>query len=327
MRWGEAERTYRHIWRHVDRSSEPRFPLKRGRETVLILQMAKVASTSIRSALSRRGINALHSHGLSPARQHGALSHLLEARLTSHLVRLNLRAHVHRLAVHTMIRWYREHKEYRGRKLKVITLTRDPMTHYPSAFVHRRDDVLPAILAWHRARYGAAGSIDPAQALSGFLIELAAIIVEGRPSAGGAAGDRCVALARQRWPDHPVMAREAQALLSPVTWFDHEFTPVFGFDALASPELRDRGWTERNKDWVDVLVLKFEHLPALVPEIQRFCNLAELTLPRANVTSGKDGAAEIVVAMRAMLDTPIGLACARELRSSPYGRACGYDLL
>jgi hypothetical protein len=229
--------------------------------------------------------------------------------------------------MHTLIRWYREYKEYEGQKLKVITLTRDPMTHYPSAFVHRRDAVLPAVLAWHRARDGKAGSIDPAQALTDFLVELAAIIVEGRPSAGGAVEERCEALARQRWPDHPVMAREAQALLSPVTWFDSEFTPVFGFDVLASPELRDRGWTERNEDWVDVLVLRFEDLPALIPEIQRFCNLAELTLPRHNVTSRKDGAAEIKAAMRAMLDTPIGRACARELRSSPYGRACGYDRL
>jgi hypothetical protein len=112
-----------------------------------------------------------------------------------------------------------------------------------------------------------------------------------------------------------------------LSWFEHQITPVFGLDMLAAPELRDRGWAERSNDWVDILVLKFEALSSLLPEVQRFFDLPELALPRKNVTSAKSGAEEIAAATRLALDTPAGQACIRELRSSPYGRACGYDRL
>jgi hypothetical protein len=324
----ETERTYRHIWRHVVRSSERIFPLQRGRPTVLLLQMAKVASTSMRSALSRHGINVLHRHALSPARQQASLSHLLTATPTSALVRVDLRSHFHDVAAHALVRWYRDHKQYNGHRLKVITLTRDPVTHYPSAFIHRRANAMPAIRNWHRAtRPAAEHSAEEAEILAAFLKELAGIVAEGQPSAGAPGCARCRALAEERWPKHPVVAGELAALLSPLTWFDREITPLLGMDVLAAPALQEHGWAVCSNDWVDVLILKFEQLPSLVPQIQRFCGLSELALPRRNVTGTKAGAAGIAAAMRSLLESPEGRTCVRELRTSPYGHACGYDLL
>ena len=226
-----------------------------------------------------------------------------------------------------MVRWYERNKRYEGHKLKVITLTRDPVTRYPSSFVHRHERARPDILAWHRARLGlrAGDPVDDAHVIPGFLMELASIIADGRPSAGAAACERCIALAWERWPEHPVVAAEIGEWLAPLTWMDSEITAIFGLDMLASPELRERGWTERGNDWVDILALKFEKLSSLVPQVQRFFDLADLSLPRENVTGAKPGAADIAGAMRSVLDTPVGQACARELRMSPYGRACGYD--
>jgi hypothetical protein len=325
--WDEVERSFRHIWHHLIHISEERYSLKRRRPNALVLHMGKVASFSIRAALCERKINAFHSHRLSPMRQHHALSHLLEGNLTFRLVAHELRGHIKDIALHAMTRWYQRHKRYEGHKLKVITLTRDPVTRYPSSFVHRCDSSRPDMLAWHRARLSLRPEdpVDEAQVIPSFLMELASIIVEGRPSAGAAACGRCVALARERWPEHPVVAAEVGDWLAPLTWFDVEITPMFGLEMLASSELRERGWTERSNDWVDILALKFEELPSLVPEIQRFFDLAELTLPRENVTNAKRSAAKIASAMGAVLDTPMGQACARELRASPYARACGYD--
>jgi hypothetical protein len=324
----EAERTYRHIWRHVVASSERIYPLQRGRPTVLLLQMAKVASTSIRAALSRRGINALHTHALSPGRQHESLSHLLAAKPTSALVRREMRWHFRGVAVHALVRWYRDHKQYNRHRLKVITLTRDPVTHYPSAFIHRRARVMPAIRNWHKtARPASEQGAEEAEVLAIFLKELAGIISEGRPSSGASGCQHCLDLAAERWPAHPVLADELGALLLPLTWFDREMAPLLGVDVLASAALRQHGWIACSNDWMDVLVLKFEQLPSLVSQIQRFCGLSELALPRRNVTSAKAGAAEIATAMQSFLESPEGRACARELRTSPYGRACGYDRL
>ena len=325
----DAERTFRHIWHYLVVGSDKRYPLERRQPNALILQMSKVASTSIQTALGTRGINAFHSHGLSAVPQRGALSHLMGNDLTFRLVAHDLRRHVEHVALHMMTRWYRRHKQYKGRRLKVITLTRDPVTHYPSSHLQRHDGVRPDLIAWHRARLGLRPTdpVDEARATSDFMTELASIVVEGRPSTGAAGYRRCIALAQERWPEHPVVASELDALLVPLYWFDSEITPIFDLDMLASPALGERGWAEQSNEWVEILVLKFEQLPSLVPEIQRFFGLAELTLPRVNVTSAKPGAAEIAAAMRAVLDTPVGRACARELRTSRYGRACGYDRL
>jgi Putative capsular polysaccharide synthesis protein len=325
----EKDRIFRHIWHRLAHAFERGHLLQRGRPNAVVLQMGKVASTSIQSALLARRINAFHSHGLSSPIQRGRLSPLLEADLTFRLAAHDLRRHIQSIALHMMLRWYRKHKQYKRHRLKVITLTRDPVTHYPSAFLHRRDSSLPDILSWHRARTNLSihDPADETQALTDFLMELASILVDGRPSDGDSGVARCVALVGQRWPEHPVFAVELHALLVPLIWFDSEITAMFGMDMLAAPGFRERGWAEQSNEWVDLMVVKFEDMSSLVPEIQRFFGLGELALARENQTSGRTGAVEIATAWQAMMTAPIGQACARELRTSPYGRACGYDRL
>ena len=88
------------------------------------------------------------------------------------------------------------------------------------------------------------------------------------------------------------------ALLVPLTWFDSEITAMFDMDMLAAPGFREQGWAEQSNEWVDIMVVKFEELSSLVPEIQRFFGLGELALPRVNQTSGRAGAVEIANARR-----------------------------
>jgi hypothetical protein len=323
------QRAFRYIWHYLTVGSDRRNPLSLGQQNVLILQMGKVASHSIQTALSEHGINAFHSHGLSDPAQLGVLSRLLERDVTFRLVAHDLRRHIQNVAMQMMVRWYERHKHHRGRKLKVITLTRDPVTHYPSSFLHRRDIAKPGIMAWERARSGLPPEhpVDEAQAMLNLVMEAASIIAEGRPSADAAGHSRCIAVARERWPEHPVIASEVGGWLTPQHWFDGEITAIFGVDMLAAPELRERGWAARSNDWVDVLVVKFEELKLLLPDVSRFFGVGALTLPPPQPSSAKEGAAEVMTAVRLMLETPIGQACARELRTSRYGLACGYDRL
>lgn len=325
----EKDRIFRHIWHRLEHAFDRRNLLDRRHPNVVVLQMGKVASTSIQSALLARGINAFHSHGLSSVVQHGQLSKLLGAEVAFRPAAHDLLRHIQSVALHMMVRWYRAHKQYKGHRLKVITLTRDPVTYYPSAFLHGRAGSLPGILNWYRARTGpsALGTLDEARVLTDFLTELATIVVEGRPSDGDAGIARCIALARERWPDHPVFGAQMHTLLVPLTWLDSEITALLEMDMLAPPDFKERGWSERSNAWVDVLAVKFEALSSLVPEIQRFFGLDELALPRENLTHGRAGAVEIADAWRAVMATEAGQACARELRMSPYGRACGYDRL
>ena len=325
----DAERTFRYIWRHLVHATDRKYPLKRRRPNAIVLQMGKVGSTSIRAGLCARGINAFHSHRLSPAMQQRALGHVLENDLTVRLVSRDLRKHIQNVALHALARWYEQHKRYEGHKLSVVTLTRDPVTRYPSGFVYRWSAVRDRIAAWHRFRSGAPadGPLQEAAMLQDLIAEVTAIVAEGRPCGGQAEVDRCFALAQERWPNHPVIASELAHMLAPLTWFDHEISGVFGLDMLAAAELRERGWAERSNDWVDIQVLRFEDLASLVPQLARFVGLADLTLPRKNVTAVKPGAADVANAWKAVLATPTGQACARELRTSAYGRACGYERL
>lgn len=325
----EAERIFRHIFRYLKVGTDKRYLPRLGQPNALVLQMAKVASTSIQAALRDRGINAFHSHGLSPAVHHAMLSQLLERDLTIPLAAGEFRRHILNVGMEMMVRWYQRHKQFRGWKLKVITLTRDPVTHYPSGLIQRIRMVKPAILAWQRYRPGPRpeNAADDAQAVADFVAELASIAVEGRCSEGPPAYDRCVALARARWPEHPIVGDEMAAWLGPMTWFDREMTPMFDLDMLAAPGFRARGWGEQSSDWAEILIVRFEDLSSLVPEIGRFMGLADLTLPSKNISSAKRGAAAIKSAMQSALATETGRACARELRSTPYSRACGYDML
>ncbi|HJR20581.1 MAG TPA: putative capsular polysaccharide synthesis family protein [Dongiaceae bacterium] len=324
----ERELCFDRIWEQLIRTGATRHRSDLKRSNVLVLQMAKVASTSIRSALGKRKINAFHCHGLSAARQERDLSRLRRADLTGKLIKRRLRQHLRYVCLHMMVRWYQKYNSRNGRKLKVITLTRDPVDRFASNFMQHRSTALPQIVSWQRARLGedAAMPIDELQAVQDFVTELASVIVAGRPSAGAEACRACEALARERWPQHFIVEDEISEWLRPLTWFETEIEQVFGLDVLAAAELRERGWAEAHNDWVEILVLRFENLAKLTPEIGRFVHVTELVLPRRNVTKSKYGASDIMSAIQATLSTPIGQACAGELWKSRYARACGYPL-
>lgn len=322
-----GELTYQHIWSQLVDTGATRHPTDLERPNVLVLQMAKVASQSIRSALSERGINVFHCHGLSTARQDRDLDRLHRNDLSVNLVSQRLGQHFQYTCLHLLVRWYREYKTRHGRRLKVITLTRDPVNRYASNFMQHRAAARPQILAWRRARLGTdpAEPVDETVAIRDFVAELASIMVEARPSTGADGCQACETLARNRWPNHYIVEEEMSEWLRPLTWFDTEIKSVFGVDALAAPELHERGWVELHSDWAEILVLKFEKLGTLLPEIERFMNMPGLKLPFKNATKNKHRATETIAAINAALDTPVGRACVHELRESRYARACGYD--
>lgn len=317
----DVERSFRHIWRFLMVTSSQSHPPKRKRPNVLVAQMGKVASIAIQLALSESGtVNAFHSHNLALGSQGQTLRHLLTADFTHRLSR-ELRYHVQNVALGMLVRWYQTHGPYQGKRLKVITLTRDPVTHHISSLIQRRKQLLPRIEAWRRARPGAGEQADDLQALRDFVLELASIIAD----AGVEACEAPMALARARWPGQPFVAQEAGSCLRSLTWLDAEIKPTFGLDVLAGPELHQRGWVILQNDWAEVLALRFEQLASLTPRIAEFVGMRDLVLPRANVSSGKPGASACKAAILEALDTPIGQAYVRAVRGSAYARACGYD--
>ena len=317
--------TYHHIWRQLRRAGATPHPTDRGRTNVLVLQMGKVASKSIRAALTQHDLNVFHSHGLSHARQDHDLDRLRRGDLTVELASHRLTQNAQNLCLHMLVRWYRENNIRHRRKLKVITLTRDPVTRIPSSFMQQRKVARPQIQAWQSVRLRSdPAALDDAVALRDFVMELASIVVEARPSSGADGCSACERLARDRWPGHYVVEEVIDQWLRPLTWFDTEIRSVFGVDVLAVSGLTQRGWAEVSTDFADILVLQFEKLGAVATELARFLDLPELTLPVRNASSDKHQAAATIAIIKEALSTPVGRACVQELRLSRYAQACGY---
>ena len=317
-----AARSFHHIFAHLKALSPgPRQP-KRKRQNILVLQIGKVGSMAIRSALRAHDLNVFHTHSLSRGHQKSLVDKLAQGDFTFLLASHELRYLMENVALRMLVRWYREHRQYAGRTLKIVTLTRDPTTFFKSDFIQHLDLVLPAVCAWQVARLGQpASSVDPARAVQDFAHEMISIIV----ATGIEDAQACTARATERWPDHAIAASEVRRWLAPLTWFHTEMVDIFGLDALAAPTFRSDGWAIVQNDWVLVLVLRFEQLAALVPRIGDFAGVPDLKLPEQNVTARKASAVAYMPAINAAIDTPEGRAFIAALRASRYARACGYD--
>lgn len=233
-------------------------PLLNWRDPILVYQMGKVGSSSIRNSLFRcrdpRTRLVLMSHEFLPVRDRDPASLELDPELRDYVARevehdrrvydaLSLRQ---RLGLRLRERWYSE-RIYRAyvqgpHRLRVITLVRDPVAHNVSMFFQLLDQY-----------------VDPAA---------------GRP-------------------DHDVDALIATFLdrymhSRPLTWFDAEFRTTLGIDVFRHPFPVEDGYMQLSTDRTDVLVLRCElEDAAKARAIAAFLGLDDLALVRSNVTSEK----------------------------------------
>jgi hypothetical protein len=298
------------------------------RPNLLLLQMGKVASSALAAAVVDRGINCFHCHSLTYDAEAARLSRLFHGEPTARSAALELSYLAKHTALNMLVRWYRANAAKTGRKLKVVSLTRDPATWHVSHLLQRFD--FPALAEWHRGFTGAdsRGEMDVGVAVTELLRQVAKLTVETQPSV-----DLAQAYARGHGatmamvPPQPYIAEHFGRALGPLGWFDHQFTPVFGVNIRDLPELAEEGIARRELGYADILIVRYEDLSRHLGAVAHFLDISSLTLPPVNVTDQKAYAGAVQAAARAFDATDLGLAFARELRQSAYGRACGYDRL
>jgi hypothetical protein len=322
-----ADRVLGAIWRYVPGSGGRRVPPP-DRPDLLLLQMGKVASLALQDSIGRHGFNVMHCHSLSALRQHRKLDFLLGAPPTLWTAHFVMDQLVQYTALHLLVKWYQDNKRRAGRRLKVVTLTRDPVAWHRSAFIQIWADTGPAIVNWHRRRLGLAedAPVDPLDALRRLLAEIVPVVAAAKPSQGCEAA-RAEAERLAAADGSPLLSREIDRLVRPLEWFDLEIRPLFGFDVLADPALAKGGVVRMENDFSELLALRYEDLAANTPEIGRFLGVTDFAVGRRNVTERKKAASEILAAIVEAFSTTEGRLLARELRNSRYGRACGYDRL
>src|SRR5688572_11083303 len=318
------------LWPYLAPTTSRRYPPLYENPDAMILQMGRVASISIHEAI-RRDYNAYHTHGFSNARSMDMLQRLQldgEGPSSNRVMRTYLAAIAHS----ALLQWYKRHKTRNGARLKLITLTRDPVTWMSSHLVLRRYATLPQIRAW----YGAAASLDPAsldpaavdelEAVRAFGTAFGELILTAKPSHGLApAIGEVRRLAHARYPSASEFLSVATSALSCGAWFDREVKPVLGLDLLADARLRDSGALRTETDYAEILVVRFEDLRGSLPLFRDFLGLDSFALPHSNPTPSEHR--DMRAAFEAGLEQAGGAAVRRELRATAYGKACGYDRL
>jgi hypothetical protein len=314
------------LWPYLAPTTNRRYPPLYENRDAIILQMGRVASISIHQAI-RHDYNAYHTHGFSNARSVGMLQQLQRDDGGPSGNRA-MRSYLAALAHSALLQWYKQHKTRNGARLKIITLTRDPVSWMSSHLVLRRYATLPQIRAWYAAAAGLdpAGAVDALEAVRAFGAAFGDMILAAKPSRGLApAIEEFYRLADARYPSSPEFLAVARPALSCGLWFDREIKPVLGLDLLADARLRDSGVLCTETDYAEILVVRFEDLRRSVPLFRDFLGLDAFALPHSNPTPGEHR--DMRAAFEAGIEQAGGAAVRRELRATAYGKACGYDRL
>lgn len=293
---------------------------------LLLFQMGKVASLALEAALVDRGINCFHCHFLRHENETTRLSRMFHGEPNRRLAAIDLKLLAKHTALHMLARWYKTNEVSPDRRLKVLTLTRDPVAWHTSQLLQGSGHNAHRLIEWHRA-FAAEGtaSDDIGAAVAELLRQVGRLVVETRPSAGvSSARERGQALAMAMTPPQPYISESFRRALVPLGWFDEQFTPLFGVDIRGLPELAAEGLARRGLGYADLLVVRFEDLGRHLGALAAFAGLEEFALPPRNVGANKTHAGAILEAARGFHATELGAAFRHELRQSDYARACGY---
>lgn len=279
-------------------------------------------------ALLDHGLNCFHCHQLSYEGEASRLTRLIKADPDFRLAAIELKLLAKHTALNMLVRWYRQNPVAPGRRLKVITLTRDPASRFISLLLQQHGYDPKPLVDWHRNTAGVSGAGDVGAAAGALLRQVAALIIETKPSVDlEAARAHGTALAMAMTPPQPYLAQAVQSALDPLAWFDNQFMPMFEVDLRVLPEFAASGLAQRDLGFADILVVRYEDLARHVDAIARLVGLPALEVPAWNVSAEKTYGAQILDAARSFQASELGQAFQRELRQSEYGRACGYDRL
>jgi hypothetical protein len=227
-------------------------------EPLLVYQMGKVASHSIRIGLERLvpGAEIYHVHNLNEPR---LAAFEAECRADPAVAARQAQ----QLAEVAQQRAFRERICRDGRRWHTVSVAREPVAHLVSSIFQSLDFFL--------ARIG-AGDLDFAAQRDAITAYISDVLGRGLPGSAAYAAQ-------------PLFER---ALTTALTWFDEELRPATGFDMLVDPFPWREGFAIRRHDTANVLVLRFEDLPATASRgVEAWLDKPRFELASANRTHEK----------------------------------------
>ncbi|MGA7799577.1 MAG: putative capsular polysaccharide synthesis family protein, partial [Gammaproteobacteria bacterium] len=289
---------------------------------VIVYQMTKVASTAVVNAIRRHNIDAEQSHFLGDAALTEELVRLGNPTLDRYFVLHVTGQLVRNLGLTRRLNWYRLNGEEQGKKVKIISMTRDPLSWFVAHFIQCFDGYIGGVRAWAAD----SGDVSPSAPLAELMEAFGRAVVSFMQEAGGDLiapdyRDRIFALASGKGQFIAAVAEQALLFSRPLVWFDDYFLPVFGIDLIREPFDASRGYGLLSNAFADVLLLKFETLAQAEPVIGAFVGAPELTLERENVSARKQAANEIKLGLQAAFSDWLR----DQIYNTPYCRQFGYS--
>lgn len=285
--------------------------------------MGKVASTAIASALRRAGLAAVQAHIASPERIQQKLEIMTSATVDDAVAQRMYVDYLQELEVTFTLARRRVSTDTSGAPLRVLTLTRDPMTWYWSNFAQNYDHNVSLLRRYHAHHHGSESAFLPDVALAEIQQTLFRVIDDTRcPLDSAEALPQLMAEADALDPSNVVFSQLNRFLL-PLRWFDEDFLPATGVDVYSHPFDAQAGWGRIDAPGLSVLVLRYENLEALTPQIAAFVGLPEIELRADNTSEDKD----IPIDLRAMRERAHGelpLSLKERIAATRYARHFDY---
>jgi|GEM_PF-4805155 len=290
---------------------------------VFVFQMGKVASTSITHAIRREGLNAVQTHWLGRDKLIGSLDNtLLNVNIDEATAFRGIQQFTENIRNTRTLLWYREHKRHKGYKLKIVTLSRDPLSWYWGHLAENFDLYSRRILEWYRHVYDHPDAdINLYHATTVFheaLFDSFGAISEpvGSPRFAREAGrQRCNGV------HVPFLSQQLMKLRLPTMWFDIVFRPTVDIDIYEHQFDPSSGVARYENSFADVLLIRYENLAQAVEPLKDFLGVQDLSLAKANTTSDKALDIDFKELAARIRPTPSAL---EKLYASHYCRFFGY---
>ncbi len=247
--------------------------------TIVVCQMGKVASNALVRGILDQGAECHHTHVLGNER----ICKLVELatrpdRGPRFLEEMARQVTKSLIATQKLEQARANPDRYR---VKLVTLTRHPLTWYESAFLQNikglREEILPLCME-------AAGTKDEAAAWLHLLEQVLALV----PRVKWGSSEQLVSQETgEPLQAAPHVIRELRTLRRPLYWFQVGLNRVLDRDLLQ--DVAEMGGTPATVegDYFDLLLLRYENLSEDVSTLRNYLDLPNLAIPRMNTGKKK----------------------------------------
>lgn len=271
---------------------------------IIVYQMGKVASTSICETLSEENLNAQQSHFLGKKNLSQTLFNLLNPNISDFSAFHTLGQFVKNIELTRTINWYKQNKEKDGKKLKIISLSRDPIDWTRANLVQNFPEYSVGFEKWCEItkKNNTLPSLD--ECVRSVYESVFDIIGTTKEEFGtDRFFDSIRSMELEKNPETNIILHHIYMLSRPLNWYDNFVKPILGIDVFKKKFNSQLHYNVYTKDYCDFLLIRYEDLDKIWSIVAEFAGSNSKLLSKLNVGQDKKNYLEIKNGMdRAILN-------------------------